>query len=129
MLKRIFRFGKTLFCSSTSVLYGAADRILSDPIELSFLLNRLEYSNSPYSRSQNHVRTGSTVVLQKTPTSERLTLQIAKDENTQSTAGIVPVTSTIGAALLGLGCGEVVHVRTPSGDLKWELVSVDNRCA
>lgn len=125
MLMRIFRFCKTLICPTSSMFHEAGPRIFLDPVALSLLLNRLELCESQISRLQNRVRVGSTVVLRNESNGKHLTLRIVKSEKACPAKGIVSFTSLIGAALLGLRCGDVAEVKSTQGELKWRLVSVN----
>lgn len=126
MLKRIFRFCKTLICPSNSILQEAGYRILLNPISLFFLLDRLEFCNSQTSRIENRIRLGSTVLLRNESTREYLTLRIVKDEKAYPSKGIVSFTSVIGVALLGLRCGDVAHIKTSEGEFDWQIFTVSH---
>lgn len=126
MLMHLFRSSKTSICRSNSMLLKAEYRILMDPIELCLLLGRLEFCANQTSRLENRVRIGSKVILKNIATEEPLELWIVNLEKASPLKGLVSFTSAIGAALLGLRCGDVAQVNTPYGVLKWQLISVNN---
>lgn len=126
MLMRIFRSCKTLICPSHSIFQEAGFRILLDPISLCLLLDRLELCSNIASRLENIVRPGSTVLVRNESTLEYVTLRIVKDEKAYPSKGIVSFTSVIGAALLGLRCGDVAQIKTSEGECEWQIFTVSH---
>ena len=128
MLMRIFRLFKTLLCPPDFMLQDAGYRILLNPMALSSLLNRLAFCDGEGASHRDCVRIGSTVVLRNMLNNEPLTVRIVLAERPQPAQGVVSVTSMIGASLLGLRCEDIVTLKRPCGELKWELMVV-NRSA
>ncbi|GAC23043.1 hypothetical protein GMES_0743 [Paraglaciecola mesophila KMM 241] len=125
MLMRIFRLFKTLLCPPDFMLQDAGYRILLNPMALSSLLNRLAFCDGEGACHRDCVRIGSTVVLRNMLNNEPLTVRIVLAERPQPAQGVVSVTSMIGASLLGLRCGDMVTLKRPCGELKWELMVVN----
>ncbi|MDN4501607.1 GreA/GreB family elongation factor [Alteromonadaceae bacterium BrNp21-10] len=124
---RMFRSGKTLICPSHPIFQEASHRTLMDPIALSLLLNRIEFSDSRISRFEGRVRAGSTVVVKNTTSKEQFKLRIVESEKANPAKGMVSFTSLMGTELLGRRCGEMAKIRTSNGETKWEIVTVNHQ--
>ncbi|MCK2185530.1 transcription elongation factor GreA [Halomonas getboli] len=69
---------------------------------------------------------GVTVELMNLDTDEEVTYRIVGEDEADIKAGQISVTSPIARALIGKEEGEVVLVRTPGGDVEYEISSVEH---
>ncbi len=69
---------------------------------------------------------GVTVELINLETDEEVTYRIVGEDEANIKAGQISVTSPIARALIGKEEGEVVLVRTPGGDVEYEIASVEH---
>lgn len=103
----------------------ASLRVLSNPLALNLLLNRLDYCNSTASRTENRVRVGNSVLVENLTTLERLTFRLVECEKANPERGKVSFTSRIGTQLLGLAFGEIAYVRSNHSEVKWRVISIN----
>ncbi|MBB3191792.1 transcription elongation factor GreA [Halomonas cerina] len=69
---------------------------------------------------------GVTVGLINLETDEEVTYRIVGEDEADIKAGRISVTSPIARALIGKEEGDVVQVRTPGGDVEYEIASVEH---
>ncbi|GEK73124.1 MULTISPECIES: transcription elongation factor GreA [Halomonas] len=69
---------------------------------------------------------GVTVELMNLDTDEEVTYRIVGEDEANIKEGQISVTSPIARALIGKEEGEVVLVRTPGGDVEYEISSVEH---
>lgn len=122
----MFRSCKTLICPSNPIFQEANFRIFLNPIALTLLLNRLVLCESKTSRIENRVRIGSTVILRNSLTQEQLTLTIVQGEEACPAQGIISFSSPLGSELLGLRCGDIAKISTPTEQINWEVMTVNH---
>ena len=69
---------------------------------------------------------GVTVELLNLETDEEVCYRIVGEDEADIKAGKISVTSPIARALIGKQEGDVVNVRTPGGDVEYEISSVEH---
>ncbi|WP_110685797.1 transcription elongation factor GreA [Salinicola aestuarinus] len=69
---------------------------------------------------------GVTVELLNLETDEEVSYRIVGEDEASIREGKISVTSPIARALIGKSEGDVVNVRTPGGDVEYEISSVDH---
>lgn len=130
MLKRTFRFCRTSVCPSNPMFHEAGQRMLIDPVELSILLNRIEYSESKEALFEKRIRVGSSVTLRNVETKERVRVKLVPPEIAYPDDYLVSFVSPLGSALLGLRVGDIATVEVRNVPVKWEVLTVNqNRLA
>lgn len=72
----------------------------------------------------NKVIFGSTVAIVNCETDEEVTYKIVGEDEADVTASMISVTSPIARALVGKEVGDVAIVRTPGGDVEYEIDDV-----
>ncbi|MFM4718752.1 transcription elongation factor GreA [Aeromonas bivalvium] len=68
---------------------------------------------------------GATVNLLKSETEEEVTYRIVGDDEADIKQNLISVNSPIARALIGKEVDDVVIVKTPAGDVEYEVLSVD----
>ena len=69
---------------------------------------------------------GTTVTIINCDTDEEVTYRIVGEDESDVSAGMISLTSPIARALIGKEEGDVVVVRTPSGDVEYEIDQVQH---
>lgn len=70
------------------------------------------------------VNIGTTVVIQKEGETNTRTFQIVGSEETDMLSGKISYKSPIGAALYGQKAGTTVSVKTPKGEIRYTIISL-----
>lgn len=70
---------------------------------------------------------GSTVTVANTATEEEITYQIVGDDEADFKKNLISVNSPIARGLIGKESGDVVQIKTPGGQVEFEIVSVEYR--
>ncbi|WP_286872861.1 GreA/GreB family elongation factor [Idiomarina sp. UBA4520] len=81
--------------------------MLMDPIELSLLLERLEFSQQKSSRLLGRVTVGSSVTVRNRNTNEKITVTLVPPELADPESQLISFISPLGSSLLGLRLGDV----------------------
>ena len=68
---------------------------------------------------------GATVVLVNTDTDEEVTYQIVGDDEADIKSGLISVNSPIARGLIGKEQDDVVTIRTPGGEVEYEIIKVE----
>ncbi|KPD20826.1 GreA/GreB family transcription elongation factor [Idiomarina abyssalis] len=130
VLKRAFRFCKTSVCPSNPIFQEAGQQMLIDPVELSILLNRLEFSESKEALIEKRIRVGASVVLRNVKTMEQVRVRLVPPELADTDNYLVSFISPLGSTLLGLRVGDIATVIVKGISIKWEVLTVNqNRLA
>jgi transcription elongation factor GreA len=130
VLKRAFRFCKTSVCPSNPIFQEAGQQMLIDPVELSILLNRLEFSESKEALMEKRIRVGTSVVLRNVKTMEQVKVRLVPPEMVDTDSYLVSFISPLGSSLLGLRVGDMATVIVKDISIKWEVLTVNqNRLA
>jgi len=69
---------------------------------------------------------GTTVAIVNCVTDEEVTYKIVGEDEANVTAGMISVTSPIARALIGKEVGDVAVVKTPKGDVEYEIDEVSH---
>ena len=69
---------------------------------------------------------GTTVTIYNTKTEEEVTYRIVGDDEAEIKKNLLSVNSPIARALIGKSVDDVVVVGTPSGNIEYEIVSVEH---
>lgn len=69
---------------------------------------------------------GTTVTIVNCETEEEVVYQIVGEDEADVKAGKISVTSPIARALIGKETGDVVNVKTPGGDVEYEIDNVEH---
>lgn len=125
MLKRVFRFCKISDCLSNPIFQEAGQQMLIDPVELSILLNRLEFSESKRAVSEKRIRVGASVVLRNVNTMEQVRIKLVPPELADTDERLVSFISPLGSTLLGLRVGDIAIVNINDTSIKWEVLTVN----
>ena len=127
MLMRMFRPCKGLVCSANPIFQNAGQRMLMDPIELSLLLERLEFSQQKSSRLLGRVTVGSSVTVRNRNTNEKITVTLVPPELAEPESQLISFISPLGSSLLGLRLGDVAVTEFGRRIEKWDVVAVNQK--
>ena len=127
MLMRMFRPCKGSVCLGNPIFQNAGQRMLMDPIELSILLERLEFSQKQSSRLLGRITVGSSVTIKNRVTREKLTVTLVPPELAEPEEQMISFISPLGSALLGLKLGDVAVTEFGRRTDKWDVISVNQR--
>lgn len=125
MLKRAFRFCKTSVCPSNPIFQEAGQQMLIEPVELSILLNRLEFSESKGALIEKRIRVGASVVLRNVKTIEQVKVRLVPPELADTDNYMVSFISPLGSTLLGLRVGDIATIIVKDISIKWEILMVN----
>ncbi|KPD23413.1 hypothetical protein AFK76_09590 [Idiomarina zobellii] len=124
---RMFRPCKGSVCLGNPIFQNAGQRMLMDPIELSILLERLEFSQKQSSRLLGRITVGSSVTIKNRVTREKLTVTLVPPELAEPEEQMISFISPLGSALLGLKLGDVAVTEFGRRTDKWDVISVNQR--
>jgi len=127
VLMRMFRPCKGSVCLGNPIFQNAGQRMLMDPIELSILLERLEFSQKQSSRLLGRITVGSSVTIKNRVTREKLTVTLVPPELAEPEEQMISFISPLGSALLGLKLGDVAVTEFGRRTDKWDVISVNQR--
>lgn len=127
MLMRMFRPCKGSVCLGSPIFQNAGQRMLMDPIELSILLERLEFSQKNSSRLLGRITVGSSVTIKNRETREKLTVTLVPPELAEPEEQMISFISPLGSALLGLKLGDIAVTEFGRRTDKWDVISVNQR--
>ena len=99
--------------------------MLMEPIELSILLERLEFSQKNSSRLLGRITVGSSVTIKNRETREKLTVTLVPPELAEPEEQMISFISPLGSALLGLKLGDVAVTEFGRRTDKWDVISVN----
>jgi len=125
VLKRAFRFCKTSVCPSNPIFQEAGQQMLIEPVELSILLNRLEFSESKGALIEKRIRVGASVVLRNVKTIEQVKVRLVPPELADTDNYMVSFISPLGSTLLGLRVGDIATIIVKDISIKWEILMVN----
>lgn len=98
-----------------------------DPIELSILLERLEFSQQSSSRLLGRITVGSAVTIKNELTKEKVTVTLVPPELAEPENQLISFISPLGSVLLGLKLGDVAVTEFGRRTDKWDIISVNQR--
>lgn len=96
-------------------------RIGSRIAELEHILNNAEIIEATES---DVVSIGSWVVIKNLNTGEERTIRLVNPQESDIFSNKVSVDSPVGRILLGKKVGEIVRLKTPSGQVKYEIIGI-----
>lgn len=96
-------------------------RISSRITELEEILNNAEIIESTES---DVVSIGSWVVIKNLNTGEERTIRLVNPQESDIFSNKVSVDSPVGRVLLGKRIGEVVRLKTPAGQVRYEIIGI-----
>lgn len=91
--------------------------------ELEAVIGRAQVVD-PSTLSGNTVKFGATITIVDEETDEEHTYQIVGDYEADSEKGKISISAPIARALIGKAEGDSVTVRTPKGEMDYEILSV-----
>jgi transcription elongation factor GreA len=113
-------------------LVSALDDAKKAREQLEFQISKLEalLENSSVLDKSNldtsKVSVLSQVTIRNTETAEELAYQLVFENEADLKNQKISVTSTMGTGLLGREIGDIVNVKTPRGNLEFEIISINN---
>lgn len=127
MLMRMFRPCRGAACVGNPIFQNAGQRMLMDPIELSILLERLEFSQQSSSRLLGRITVGSAVTIKNELTKEKVTVTLVPPELAEPENQLISFISPLGSVLLGLKLGDIAVTEFGRRTDKWDIISVNQR--
>jgi len=126
VLMRLLRPCRALLCPINPIFKNSG-QMLVDPMDLSLLLSRLEYSQQPSSRLIGRISVGSRVTIQHCRSKERLTITLVPPELADPENQRISFISAMGLALLGLRPGAVAMTQHGRKTEYWNIVAVNQQ--
>ncbi|MFY8325301.1 GreA/GreB family elongation factor [Pseudoalteromonas sp. ZZD1] len=99
--------------------------ILLHPLKLAHLLQKVEYSERPWSKFSPHVQVNSTVVIRHTVTGYKYRITLVAPEQHGVTPNAVSFHSLIGIALLGHKVGHIFECVEGGVTHCWEIIAIN----
>lgn len=97
------------------------------PLKLAHVLQKIEYSQRPWSKFSPHVQIGCTVVIQHTDTGYKRRIRLVPATEKGLCNNVVSLHSSIGTDLLGHKIGHIFECKEYGCFHSWQILAINSK--